>query len=183
MKRLFFAIFAIFGVLSLSAQGIYTKVRKYDKFDDVLWEKEVKTLITVSGAKITIETKGSKPVEYCYYDEPLFANHDGRRDSIVNLFGNVYGYEVQYSAFPKDTVNKIIDKVDEYYDSIPDSLITMENLEERNEKIDDELFLRLDDVPEITFRTISKYQYVFEYETDLVWIRFKDGSRIIYSKR
>ena len=39
------------------------------------------------------------------------------------------------------------------------------------------------DAPTIVFRTISKYKHFFEYDTDLVWIRFRDGSRIIYSKR
>ena len=39
------------------------------------------------------------------------------------------------------------------------------------------------DAPTIVFRTISKFKHFFEYDTDLVWIRFRDGSRIIYSKR
>lgn len=47
-----------------SAQGIYTSVHKYDKFDDVVWEKEIKTLVTKTDSTIIIETKGTKPVEY-----------------------------------------------------------------------------------------------------------------------
>ncbi|MQN33977.1 hypothetical protein F7D84_04300 [Prevotella copri] len=46
-----------------------------------------------------------------------------------------------------------------------------------------EMTLKVLDAPTIVFRTISKYKHVFEYETDFVWIRFRDGSRIIYSKR
>lgn len=40
----------------------------------------------------------------------------------------------------------------------------------------------MDDMPTITFRTVSYSQYSFEYETELAWIRFKDGSRVIYRK-
>ncbi len=43
--------------------------------------------------------------------------------------------------------------------------------------------LKVLDAPTIVFRTISKFKHFFEYATDLVWIRFRDGSRIIYSKR
>ena len=39
-----------------------------------------------------------------------------------------------------------------------------------------------DDMPTITFRTISYSTYSFDYKTELAWIRYKDGSRLIYRK-
>jgi hypothetical protein len=32
----------------------------------------------------------------------------------------------------------------------------------------------------ITFRTISKFGQFYEYDSDLFWIKYSDGSRVIY---
>lgn len=44
------------------------------------------------------------------------------------------------------------------------------------------LMLKADNTPTITFRNISWNRYEFEYDSELAWIRFKDGSRLIYTK-
>ena len=63
---------------------------------------------------------------------------------------------------------------------LPDSLV----FDEKINKLSGLALLRkIDKLPKITVRTISKYRFTYEYDTDLVWIRFEDGSRIIYSKR
>ena len=61
MKKLIFSICFVLTSIVVNAQGIYTKVTKYDKFDDVEWEKTIKTLITKTDTTFVIETKGSKP--------------------------------------------------------------------------------------------------------------------------
>ena len=178
MKKFITTSLIAFWALAMSAQGIYTRVKKYDKFDDVIYEKTIKTLITKTDDKIIFETKGSKPVEYCYFDNRLFAAQIGSRDSLVNLVNDIYGYEDMYNVFPTDTMEVVRNSVYEQTTNVSDSLladsIVLQTIE---------LIHRVDNVPEVVFRTISKNSYIFMYDTDLVWIRFKDGSRIIYSKR
>lgn len=180
MKKVLLSSLFLLIAFVANAQGIYTKVKKYDKFDDVVWEKDVKTLIDKGWSKITIETKGQKPEEYTYYDGPWFSAHDGRRDSLSNLVSNVYGYEDQYYLFPKDTVDKVTNEVLERCKDLPDSIATGSYIEAL---VRIGMMSKVFDAPTIVFRTISKFQHVFEYDTDLVWIRFRDGSRIIYFKR
>lgn len=180
MKKFITTSLIAFWALAMSAQGIYTKVKKYDKFDDVIYEKTIKTLITKTDDKIIFETKGSKPVEYYYEEDFGFADHIGSRDSVVNLVNDVYGYEDRYSVFPKDTIDVVKKIVSEKAENTPDSLLTDDRIAEMCIW---ELFCRIPNAPEVVFRTISKGSYLFIYETDYVWIKFKDGSRIIYSNR
>lgn len=179
MKKFITTSLIAFWALAMSAQGIYTRVKKYDKFDDVIYEKTIKTLITKTDDKIIFETKGNKPVEY-YYENSWFADHIGSRDSVVNLVNDVYGYEDRYSVFPKDTIDVVNKIVSEEAENTPDSLLTDDRIAAMYSW---ELLRRIQNVPEVVFRTISKTSYSFMYDTDLVWIKFKDGSRIIYSKR
>lgn len=180
MKKILLSSLFFLIAFVANAQGIYTKVKKYDKFDDVVWEKDVKTIIDKGLSKITIETKGKKPVEYTYYEGSWFSLHNGRQDSLSNIVSDIYGYEDQYYIFPKDTVDKATNDVLELYKDLPDSIVTGESIQAM---VEVRMIPKIFDVPTIVFRTISKYKHVFEYETDLVWIRFRDGSRIIYSKR
>lgn len=180
MKKFITTSLIAFWALAMSAQGIYTRVKKYDKFDDVIYEKTIKTLITKTDDKIIFETKGSKPVEYYYSENSWFADHIGSRESVVNLVNDVYGYEDRYNVFPKDTIDVVKKIVSEKAKNTPDSLLTDYDIATMHNW---ELFCRIQNVPEVVFRTTSKNSYIFMYDTDLVWIKFKDGSRIIYSKR
>lgn len=180
MKKILLSSLFFLIAFVANAQGIYTKVKKYDKFDDVVWEKDVKTIIDKGLSKITIETKGKKPVEYTYYDESCFSLHNGRQDSLSNIVSDIYGYEDQYYIFPKDTVDKATNDLLELYKDVPDSIITSDLIKVL---VKGKMTLKVFDAPTIVFRTISKFKHFFEYDTDLVWIRFRDGSRIIYSKR
>lgn len=180
MKKFITTSLIAFWALAMSAQGLYTRVKKYDKFDDVIYEKTIKTLITKTDDKIIFETKGSKPVEYYYSENSWFADHIGSRESVVNLVNDVYGYEDRYNVFPKDTIDVVKKIVSEKAKNTPDSLLTDYYIATMHNW---ELFCRIQNVPEVVFRTTSKNSYIFMYDTDLVWIKFKDGSRIIYSKR
>lgn len=180
MKKFLCLFFFVLSALTVCAQGIYTKAIKYDKFDDVVWEKNIKTLITKTYNKIIIETKGQKPVEYGYYDNDLFAIHSGSRDSVVNLVNNVYGYEDMYDLFPKDSLDIMRNKVREACKNLPDSLVDADFIDAN---IKWELIRLSENTPTIVFRSISSNRFSFYYDTDLVWVRFRDGSRIIYSKR
>ena len=63
---------------------------------------------------------------------------------------------------------------------MPDSLVVNDKINILSGIV---MLRKIDKLPTITVRTISKYRFTYEYDTDLVWIRFEDGSRIIYSKR
>lgn len=176
MKR--FTFIALLFVLSLaaSAQGIYTKKTKYDKFDDVVWTKNVKTLITMYNDSIVFETKGQNPETYMYFDQELMAVHIGDRDNLENLVGDIYGFETQYFGITKSVRQEIKDEFEQSYEE--------SDMDDETASASLALILlsKIENAPIITFRTISSTRYTFNYKTDIVWIRYPDGSRIIYEK-
>ena len=179
MKRTVWLFCFLFVVLCINAQGIYTKVTKYDKFDDIVWSKDVKTLITKTDTTFVFETKGQKPETYRYVDAPLMAIHVGSRDSLANLVGDVWGYESQYFAITNIIREEVIAETQK---QISDMNYTQSTEEEANTLLAINLLKRIDELPVITTRTISKFHFTYKYDTDYVWINFKDGSRIVYSK-
>ncbi len=179
MKKVILFLFVVMCVLCANAQGIYTKVTKYDKFDDVVWTRQVKTLITQTDTTFVIETKGEKPTEYRYLDTILFSSHEGRRDSIVNLVADVYGFQDKYVVFTQSDIDECVDKVMEELKDLPDSLVYKAKIKML---VVMELIGRMDKLPQITIRYISKYSFSYEYDTDLIWIRFPAGTRLIYKK-
>lgn len=179
MRKFFFLLLFAMYVCIANAQGIYTKVTKYDKFDDVEWTKNVKTLITQTDTAFIFETKGSAPEIYRYIDTELFAVHYGRRDSLTNLVADIWGYESQYITITDNVKKEVSDEFVAEWNSLPDSLKTENN---RSLTIALLLMRKADVLPTITVRTVSKYKFSYEYQTDLIWIKFEDGSRIIYEK-
>lgn len=179
MKHFFITSVLFLVSMMLHAQGIYTKVTKYDKFDDVVWEKNVKTLITKTDSTIVIETKGLKPEEYVLFGDTPFTVHTGSRENVVNLVANVYGYQSDYVCVHPAFVEEIKAK--------HEKMVKENNGEEINEvkynmMILEEVYKRAKEFPVITFRTISTFSFRFEYETDMAWIYYQDGSRVIYTK-
>ena len=63
MKKLITVTLVLMCALTASAQTIYSSIEKYDKFDDVIWKKNIKTIISKSYSTIVVETKGQKPTE------------------------------------------------------------------------------------------------------------------------
>lgn len=179
MKRTVWLFYFLFVVLCINAQGIYTKVTKFDKFDDIEWSKDVKTLITQTDTTFVIETKGQKPETYYYVDAPLMAIHEGRRDSLANLVADIWGYESQYFAITNIIREKVRAETEKQISEMNDTQSTDDEI---NMLLAINLLKRIDELPVITTRTISKYRFTYEYSTDYVWIKFKDGSRIVYSK-
>ena len=184
MKKL--VLFSLMFITSLacSAQGIYTSIMKYDKFDDVVWKKEKKTLITKTDTTFIIETKGQTPEEYYYVDTYLLAYHTGSKDSIVNLVQDVWGYEDRYTVFTKKDKNDFLQAALEEMKEAPDSLVSSENYEfTLSMLIYRQMLESIDKLPSINIRTTSRYQYHFEYKNDYFWVEFPDKSRIIYIKQ
>lgn len=179
MKRtVFFAIICVVSAIC-SAQGIYRTVMKYDKFDDVVWQKNVKTLITKTDTTFVVETKGQKPVEYYYADTFMRAIHTGSKDSLVNLTQDVWGFEDEYLVLTAKDMEELRDYAWEQVKDLPDSLIFEAKLQFLASL---KLLENYSKYPKITVRTISRYAHYYEYERELFWIKFNDGSRIIYVK-
>ena len=169
-------------ILSLSSyaqsKSIYTRVTKYDKFDDIEWTKEIKTIITQTDTTFVFETKGSKPETYTYVDNPFWVMHSGSRDSLVNLVANVWGYESQYVAMSEQLKEELAAEAADMIKDLPDSLDEVDI----NLRVGLLVWSKLDKLPKITVRKISRYSHRYEYDGEYIWIKFEDGSRIIYSK-
>lgn len=71
---------------------ILTKKTVLDKFDDVISNREQKTIVSKTDSTFVIEEKGSHPVRYMIV-KLLPANSMGDKENIVNLVDNVYGYQ------------------------------------------------------------------------------------------
>lgn len=77
-------------VFAVADAQIFTQKTIRNKFDDVVSKREIKTLITKNDTAFIIEEKGKKPVTFKILNELEFK---GSKDNIVQLVGNVYGYE------------------------------------------------------------------------------------------
>ena len=172
MKKIIICIvFTLFACNFACSQGLYTSFRHYDKFDDCISERVIKTLITETDSTIIIETKGEKPVTY--YKEYEFIN--GRKDSVVNITADVYGYERGYICFKdQETVRKkTTDLINVMSTALSDGAdVASRKTTEVIKKYEDQSF-------EIIFRTITT-QYSMTYQGKVAWVKYSNGERIIY---
>lgn len=53
MQKLIMTAIVLMCTLVISAQNIFTNVAKFDKFDDVVWYKDKKTLITMADSAMS----------------------------------------------------------------------------------------------------------------------------------
>ena len=108
MKKFLILILATLVTVAANAQIFTHKVIR-DKFDDVVSERDIKTLITKNDTAIMIEEKGNEPVTYLIrYPSALLSV--GSKDDIVRLVNNVYGYqECWYVVLEKDIKNYVLE--------------------------------------------------------------------------
>ena len=92
MKKFLILILATL-VFAVADAQIFTQKTIRDKFDDVVLKREIKTLITRNDTAIIIEEKGKETVRYLILSE---IESMGSKDNIVQLVGNVYGYEKKW---------------------------------------------------------------------------------------
>ena len=106
MKKFLILILAALLTVAANAQ-IFTHKMIKDKFDDVVSEREIKTLIEKNDTTFIIEEKGNEPVTYkiLFEDESM-----GSKDNIVQLVGNVYGYQESWGVIlEKDFKDCLLD--------------------------------------------------------------------------
>ena len=170
MKKFFLTL--LFGLIRFTCNAqIFNKIKYYDKFDDALKIENRKTLITKTDTTIVIEEKGKKPVVYyiLYVVDSL-----GSKDNVVNLVGDVYGYETTWCLLRYDLYEKFIEVRYNYF---------LDQSKENEEKMANFMITAV-------HRTITT-QFSGTYETELFWLQDdlnddklgKNVSRIIYSKR
>ena len=93
MKRFTIITWMFIMAFVANAQSyILTQKMVVDKFNDVISNKEQKTIVSKTDSTFVIEEKGKEPVTYriLNYSED---NSKGDKDNIVNLIDNVYGYQ------------------------------------------------------------------------------------------
>lgn len=164
-RSLLAALFCLMPLFSM-AQGIYTKFEHYDKFDEVIASKDVKTIIARTDSTFIFETRGEEPVVYAC----TLLLEEGSEEEPANITSDLYGIDRLYVALTPQLVFETAAAL---------NITDLDGINDQMESYLEELKKR---APIITWRTVSKYRYTYEYRTDLIWIRFPDGSRYIYSK-
>ena len=92
-------------VFAVADAQIFTQKTIRDKFDDVVSKREIKTQIKKNDTAIIIEEKGKEPVTY----KILFEHESmGSKDNIVQLVGNVYGYEKTWNVILENDIKRYL---------------------------------------------------------------------------
>lgn len=178
-------LFCIMLSVTANAQQFFSHITKLDKFDDVVWEKNLKTIVTFNDSVITIETKGQEPEYYFCKDNSALSFHSGTQESLVNLVDDIWGYEDVYYVVKSTEKEKFLKDLQAFCEKVEnihkeyasDSIFDKEKLATRMAK---ETVKFQDQMVSVTFRYISNVHYIWDYKTKLVWVRQPDGSRVIY---
>lgn len=109
MKKFLILILTALVTVAADAQ-IFTHKMIKDKFDDVVSEREIKTLIEKNDTAIIIEEKGNEPVTYKILNENESMSM-GSKDNIVQLVGNIYGYDKTWEVvLEKNIIGSLLDE-------------------------------------------------------------------------
>lgn len=165
MKNFIVALFVAFCT-SANAQ-VFNHIEKMDKFDDVVYSKTAKSLISFNDSIIVIEEKGKPAMQYDIINYADY-NSMGSKGEIVNLVGNVYGYQDCWCVIKHEDA--------EAYGKIVSKYI-LEAFENEGNASTDELgkyWLW------ITHRVVTS-QYAHTFLSEYWWVSDKDDNRVIYS--
>lgn len=170
MKKFLILILTALVTVAADAQN-FTQKEIRDKFDDVVSKREIKTLITKNDTAIIIEEKGKKSVTYLILSEIVSM---GSKDNIVQLVGNVYGYEKQWVVIlEKDVKDYFLD------------ISTLSNEEDDSKRNDLRSKLIEKYYYLITHRVVTD-KYGLQFLSERYWIEKAsfngDNERTIYSK-
>ena len=170
MKKILLLLLLIVPFVAHAQSYILTKKTVLDKFDDVLLERDQKTIVSKTDSTFVIEEKGRKPVTYRILNYADF-NSMGDKDNIVNLVDNVYGYQECWAVILESDVPG--------YNMEHTSLIFEPDKEKRNKGIE-KLIERF--CYYITRRVVTT-QSVHYILGQHIWIQKGDNNgRTIYSR-
>ena len=171
MKRFTIITWMFIMAFVANAQSyILTQKMVVDKFNDVISNKEQKTIVSKTDSTFVIEEKGKEPVTYriLHYAE---YNSKGDKDNIVNLVDNVYGYQECWAVILESDVPE--------YNTEYASLIFEPDKEKLNKRLEKlvERFCYY-----ITRRVVTT-QYTHHILGQHIWVQKGDNNgRTIYSK-
>lgn len=163
MKKLILFLSMFSCVFVINAQ-IYSNKMVLDKFDDIISNQQIKTLvqwITVDSIPVpvlSIQEKGKTPTLYVRFDNS--EQHLGNEENLTTFASDIYGFQTSWLVIELNAFKKAIKT----------------NSEEEKE------YIRNNFVFKVVHRTISLTKFSFNYDTQLFWIQpaFKDDYRILY---
>ena len=154
-------------VFAVADAQIFTYKMIKDKFDDIVLEREIKTFVIKNDTAFIIEEKGNKPVTFKILNELEFK---GSKDNIVQLVGNVYGYEENWCVIlEKDIKDYFLD----YF-----AMLNEADVSKRHSLIS-KLIEKYCNY--ITHRVVTD-KYGLQFRSEHYWIQNGNNERIIYSK-
>ena len=168
MKKILFLslCFILASSISSYSQGLYTHYESVDKFDDAnVPEKDMKTIITKTDSTFVIESKGLEPKTFYIVSETPELSM-GSKDNIVNLVGNVYGYQKTWRVIKPEQVETLRKLL---YNMVAEGW-------NKAKEIENFPFYY------ITHRIVVTSQPIHYIEGEYLWIGDTDGNRRIYSK-
>lgn len=127
MKR--FLIICILACVSIISNAqpslIFTRKIIFDKFDDVVFDENIKTLVTIYSDAIFIEEKGDYPVELKVGD---IVDVKGDKNNIVKLYDNIYGYQAVCLCYTDNGTFLLTYRVvaDKYSRTVTDEMVWVE---------------------------------------------------------
>lgn len=125
-KFLIICILACVSIISNAQPSlIFTRKIIFDKFDDVVFDENIKTLVTIYSDAIFIEEKGDYPVELKVGD---IVDVKGDKDNIVKLYDNIYGYQAICLCYTDNGTFLLTYRVvaDKYSRTVTDEMVWVE---------------------------------------------------------
>lgn len=127
MKRfLIICILACVSIISNAQSSlIFTRKIIFDKFDDVVFDENIKTLVTIYSDVIFIEEKGDYPIELKVGN---IVDVRGDKDNIVKLYDNIYGYQAVCLCYTDNGTFLLTYRVvaDKYSRTVTDEMVWVE---------------------------------------------------------
>lgn len=171
----------ILGLIPFFGYGqIYSSTRYLDKYDDLVSEKNEKTLIEKTDSTFIIDTKGKTPKVYFILNYAKY-NSAGDKDNIVNLINDIYGYQESWCVIRNEDKDDYIKACAEWYNKNADKIKSGEETGDLPDEITKYWLF-------VVHRVVTT-QYTHTYESEYFWIEDvastklgKNINRIIYIK-
>ena len=170
MKKILLLLLLIVPFVAHAQSYILTNKTVVDKFDDIISNREQKTIVTKTDSTFVIEEKGSHPVRYMIVS--LLPDHSmGDKENVVNLVDNVYGYQECWAVILESEFENYLKEYNIYINEAD---------KDKLQKNIDYLFNKY--IYHITRRVVTT-QYTHHILGQLIWIqKGENNGRTIYSK-
>lgn len=167
MKKIISMMILFIGCIVCGYGQIFTTTFTVDKFNDVISERRVKTLVSYTDSSVVVEEKGKTAEEYiimCEVSEECV----GSKDNVIELVDGVYGFQMTYFAIKVSDAAKFrLKYAGKTYSTDEERMnFCYEAIEKCGYRIVD--------------RHVSHTRYSYEFEREYFWIENIKGERTIY---